>query len=169
MRHSVRNINYIQRGLNYNIIPVPAPEDCASRKAIRDDDAESIRDGSDSEESAKTHPEQHSSLKPNTEVDSGEEMADEEWRKAMNVDEDDSDGSGDLGESDKAEQVAMPAISQYELDKAKNIAQLKVMLENVKKAYPMPEATTKPAKSKGKPRKVKESVEKRVSTRKRYA
>ena len=96
-------------------------------------------------------------------------MGDEEWRKTMNVDEDDSDGSDNLGKSDKAEQVVMPAISQYELDKAKNIAQLKVMLENVKKAYPMPEVTKKPAKSEGKPKKVKESVEKRGSTRKRYA
>lgn len=160
MHHSVRNISHISSECDDNNIPLAAPEDCASRKLIKDDVAESVKDVN--EESAITP---DAAEKQDAEDESGEDMGDEEWRKAMRIDSDDSDDS-DESDTVTAEKV-VPAISQYELDKAKNIAQLKERLEEVKKAYPMPEVIKKPAKPKSKSKKEKEPVERRVSTRNR--
>lgn len=102
-------------------------------------------------------------------MDDDEEMNDEEFRNEMGIrDDNDNESEGDRSESESERESESngPAVSQYEKDKAKNIAQLKDILVELDKTHPMPKIPKPERKmSKSKKKEKGKEVERRTSTR----
>lgn len=132
-----------------------AEEDCAARALVKDDPAE---------ENA-----QESGSKLGD--DNEEEMDDDEWKRQNGEGEENENESGDVDQTKKEVKKSVGVLSEYEKIKAKNVAELKLVMENLKENYPFPEdlvpkpALEKPSAKKAKKKERQPPVERRASTR----
>ena len=99
-------------------------------------------------------------------------MDDDEWKKQNGESDENENENEDNDQTKKDRKKSVGALSDYEKTRAKNIADLKVVMENLKEKYPFPEdlvpksASKKPAAKKEKKEK-QQPVERRASKRKK--
>ena len=73
------------------------------------------------------------------EDDKEKEMDDEEWKKQNGEGEENETDTEDVDQTKKEKKKMVDGLSEYERNRAKNIAQLKVVMDNLKEKYPFPE------------------------------
>ena len=102
------------------------------------------------------------------EDDKEKEMDDEEWKKQNGEGEENETDTEDVDQTKKEKKKMVDGLSEYERNRAKNIAQLKVVMDNLKEKYlfledflPKPESKKSVAKKKQK----QQPVERWASTR----
>lgn len=102
------------------------------------------------------------------EDDKEKEMDDEEWKKQNGEGEENETDTEDVDQTKKEKKKMVDGLSEYERNRAKNIAQLKVVMDNLKEKYPFPEdLLPKPEskKSAAKKKQKQQPIERRASTR----
>jgi hypothetical protein len=104
------------------------------------------------------------------EDDKEKEMDDEEWKKQNSESEENENQTENVDQTKNGNKKSVGGLSEYEKSKAKNIAQLKLVMENLNENYPFPEdlvpkpALKKPAAKKEK-KEIQQPVERRASMR----